>query len=731
MPSYKFWGIRQKGTLLVAVPLAIQACLLLWLLSLVLENRNQNKELLVSKEIIALADDGMIHSFESVWGFLSFYSSHSLEFIPEYKRKRELAAADFEKLGELIDDNRFNRKDFLAVDKAQKVFFKQFDKLINATAQEAGNTDWNGNSLSVEMQKKIDTYGQALKAFVSTEKQYSEDLLSLNAGTERLAAIVGSLFLALNTCFALCFIFIFLKGLVERIEKVRQNALLLASDRPITEVVKGSDEISQLDLSIRQVAEVLSDARMLERAFIDENKDLIFSVDEPLRLREIAPSVESILGYDPDHLIGERASDLIVDSNKKIFQDTIKKAFSAKSHGELDIAFSNSEGDEIVFLLSYFWSGTSNLVNCIAHDINERKLLEQKLKDSEEIISAILEQLPTAVFTLADDGKVIGINRAAEEMLRTERRNILDRPFVDLLHRDELITSKSLDKRNSFEHIFTRLFAGELVELEFRNEQTLVPVSIETKGVRAKIKGLDTLILGAIDVSSRKEAERLKQEFVAMISHDLRTPLTSIQSFLDNLARQSYGRLEEPAKEPLNLVRDSVSRLIRLVSDLLEMEKNQLSVAQLNMAKCTVQELISTSVNAVAHLAEEQQVYITVSSPAVDLLVDGDRIIRVIINLLSNAIKFSKPEDTVKIECRQLRQDLVELSVIDSGPGITAADTRMIFEKFRQVGDTKKQSQGSGLGLAICKAIIDAHGGKIGVESEVGSGSRFWIQLKL
>jgi PAS domain S-box-containing protein len=236
----------------------------------------------------------------------------------------------------------------------------------------------------------------------------------------------------------------------------------------------------------------------------------------------------------------------------------------------------------------------------------------------------------------------------------------------------------------------------------------------------------------AHDITARKQIERMKREFIAMVSHDLRTPLTSIQGFLSLLDAGVYGQISDSGMESLEIADSSISRLIKLVNDLLDAERLESGKMELNLGTCSILHLFESSADAVETFADQQGVKLTVVAPSHEhdsVYADGDRLIQVLVNLLSNAIKFSASGTKVTLASIPV-EDMIELQVIDEGRGIPAEFLDSVFERFKQVKKSdSKNRKGTGLGLAICKAIIEKHGGQIGVRSEEGKGSTFWFRI--
>lgn len=224
------------------------------------------------------------------------------------------------------------------------------------------------------------------------------------------------------------------------------------------------------------------------------------------------------------------------------------------------------------------------------------------------------------------------------------------------------------------------------------------------------------------------EASRKKKEIVAVVSHDLRTPLTSLQGYLSLLQRGAYGELTPTAVDRTEMAEKAVTRLIKLINDLLDLEKLESGKFDFEPRDVQCSAIIQPCINSVSGMAEEKQIALLPSREPLYVHCDPERIEQVLINLLSNALKYSPNGAEIYIRTAN-EGDFVRWSVIDNGPGIPAEVRQAIFERFQQVSSEDRRKGGTGLGLAICKAIVEQHGGTIGVDSELGKGSTFWFTL--
>lgn len=231
------------------------------------------------------------------------------------------------------------------------------------------------------------------------------------------------------------------------------------------------------------------------------------------------------------------------------------------------------------------------------------------------------------------------------------------------------------------------------------------------------------------DVSERKKLEQLKREFIQMVSHDLRVPLTSLQMTLDLLLNGMYGELTEKGRPRIQHAMSELERLINLINQLLEFERMESGKVEIFSEPTEISEVVTRSVEAVRSLAERSKVSLATDVFAIEIPADGAKLIQVLVNLLGNAIKFS-PQNTTVSATMEMFEKYVEIRISDQGRGIPKEFCDKIFDRFEQVSiDDNRVKGGSGLGLAISKSIVVAHNGTIGVDSEEGVGSTFWIRL--
>jgi len=235
------------------------------------------------------------------------------------------------------------------------------------------------------------------------------------------------------------------------------------------------------------------------------------------------------------------------------------------------------------------------------------------------------------------------------------------------------------------------------------------------------------------DVTRQREIDRMKTEFVSTVSHELRTPLTSIKGSLHLLLSDPALQLDATQRQLVDISLKNTDRLIRLITNILDISKIEAGHIQLELGMHGVVEFVSVAVDGIAAFAESRQIAIETSvEPGLPhVRVDVDRMVQVATNLLSNAIKFSPPGSTVRLDARRAGPQM-ELRVSDQGRGIAPEDMDKLFKKFQQLdGSNVRSVGGTGLGLAICRGIVEEHGGAIRVESQLGRGATFTVTLPL
>jgi len=357
--------------------------------------------------------------------------------------------------------------------------------------------------------------------------------------------------------------------------------------------------------------------------------------------------------------------------------------------------------------------------------LRELARAERARRDSERRSRAIFQNAGVGI-TVSDlkGPTIIDVNQTFSDMVGYTPEELRGGDFAALTHPDELEAYQSLtiDTLDGFQR-----------EIRFlRRDGTALWGSLTLSLLRDE-PGVPRNVIGVLqDITTRKEAENVKDEFISVVGHELRTPLTSIRGSLGLLEGGVFGELPQEATSMIALAVTNTDRLVRLINDMLDIERMDAGRTELELAPVKASELIANATQIVQIPATQAQVTLTteiLEDPV--LYVDGDTIVQVLVNLLGNAIKFSPRWSTVTITVA-LKTGQALISVTDTGRGIPADRLETIFERFRQVDSSDaREKGGSGLGLAIARNIVEHHGGEMGVESQIGRGSTFHFTLPL
>ena len=351
--------------------------------------------------------------------------------------------------------------------------------------------------------------------------------------------------------------------------------------------------------------------------------------------------------------------------------------------------------------------------------------LSAALINSRKHERAMIDNTAEIICSLDGNLRITEANLAVKNRLGYEKDEFLGANLQAYIHPD--------DKEETFAQL--NKCKEENIEVSFNSRMKKNDGKFMHADWVAQWSSTDKNIFCVIhDITERKEAEQLKQEVVAMVSHDLRSPLTSIGVSLEILEEGRHGELTDRGKKVVKTGMVSVKSLISLVNDLIDIEKSEAGMLSLDVQPTDIETLVSNAINSVNPEAEQKDLILESNIEKLSMDVDRERTQRVLINLIGNAIKFSPKGKRIEIKAKSISAhdeiEKIRFEITDQGPGIPKDQLELVFEKFRQVGTRSAgEKKGSGLGLAICKELVIAHGGTIGVVSSRGEGSTFWFEL--
>lgn len=339
------------------------------------------------------------------------------------------------------------------------------------------------------------------------------------------------------------------------------------------------------------------------------------------------------------------------------------------------------------------------------------------LKEAAEVERALTDNVSDVICSLDSNNRFVALNPACVELWGYQEDELLGMNVREIIVAEDAdkMTNNLMKGRGESKNFDTRVRLKNGEEADMHWTANWSPKQ-------------NSYFCVVHDISAAKQVERMKKEFVAMVSHDLRTPLNSVLNLLTLMSVDAYGVVNETGHQRLDAAEQDVTRLIGLINELLDLEKLEAGEIVLDLKNMSANSLMEQAQQSVYGFAQQNSVEIVCEPSHLQVSVDQNRFVQLLINLLSNAVKFSEKGSQVKMRAeRGATYTVFEIS--DTGCGIPPEVQSTIFERYKQAEGANKKHKGTGLGLAICKNIAEQHGGSIGVDSTVGVGSTFWVKI--
>jgi PAS domain S-box-containing protein len=369
-------------------------------------------------------------------------------------------------------------------------------------------------------------------------------------------------------------------------------------------------------------------------------------------------------------------------------------------------------------------------IETVAASLGQMLARTQEHGRAEELYrqqEVLLNSVADGICGVDRHGMVSFANPAAARLLGAPAANLTGKSVHDLLHGSappNLDCTEDCLLRNAGES--HRAAAGE--DNIYRADGTSFPAEFALTPIldQGRFSGS---VLSFRNISQRYALDRLKDEFISTVSHELRTPLTSIRGALGLLSSGILGEINDKAANLLRIASTNSDRLVRLINDILDLERIQNGREPLAFRPVKLAEIVDQAIDGMAPVAEAAGVQLIHDTTKVEIAADPDRLLQVLTNLLSNAVKFSPPSSTISVMLRPGANGVI-LSVIDQGRGIPEDKLEAVFGRFQQVdASDSRQKGGSGLGLAICRTIVIQHSGRIWAERNPVRGTTFRVFL--
>jgi PAS domain S-box-containing protein len=541
-----------------------------------------------------------------------------------------------------------------------------------------------------------------------------------------------------------------------------------------------------IDVTVQRVAETaIRESEARYRQIVEGSLGLVCTHDMDGKILSINEHGASGLGYTVQDVVGKMLQGFTKPENRSQLERYFEELRS-KEEAQGLLHLLNSRGEERAFAYRNRVVAPidgERYVLGFGVDVTDQIRAEAQLNTLSRQSDSVLESVGDGIFALDLEGRITLVNPAAAAMLGYRQEEMLGRNMHELIHHTRFDGSAFPKEESpiqaSLEHLSTVRIANEIfwrkdggsfaveyvarpqIEAVHDNEPAIVveptkrqrapwfrgteedsPAAADASGFDAEDVPLSDgtrgravgVVVAFTDISERNALDRMKDEFISTVSHELRTPLTSLRAALGLVAGGALNARPEKMRQMMEIAIGNTDRLVRLVNDILDLERIGSGKAELHFAPTSVDDLFKRVTTQHQTIAQRANIRFHMEANNVVVWADPDRILQALNNLISNAIKFSPQASTIPSEVRLIAHyvtpDEALIEIQDHGRGIPADKLQQIFERFKQVDASDSRTMGgTGLGLAICRSIIQQHGGHVWATSTLGEGSTFHFTL--
>jgi len=484
-------------------------------------------------------------------------------------------------------------------------------------------------------------------------------------------------------------------------------------------------ELGTVDLARTSAALLESQARL--SGILDSVAEAVvtFSIDGSLL--SLNRAGEQMFGRREAEVIGTSIAELVAPADRDVVVSALAERAAAATGTPVDVTIHGRRGDGRPFPMEVsaneLAGSEGQVFIAVARDVSEVAGLRDRTQ-------RIIDAAGDPICGVDRDGLIVFANPAAAKAFGCATAEELHGVVLHDAFHHTRPDGSPYPWHDCPTYRIMRDGVGQAIprELFWRRDGTCFDVEYTAEPLVE-----DGIVTGAVivfsDISARVGVERLKDQFVSIVSHELRTPLTSIRGSLGLVAGGALGELPDDAKQMVQVALSNTERLVRLVTDILDLERISSGQLELDLAPCDAADVAGDAVRATAGVAESAGVTVVADVAPRRLVADADRLVQALTNLVGNAVKFSEPGTRVNVHAEH-RDDATTFVVRDAGRGIPPDKLELIFERFEQVDvSDRREKGGSGLGLPITRSIARQHGGDVTVTSELGTGSSFRLTI--
>ena len=488
-----------------------------------------------------------------------------------------------------------------------------------------------------------------------------------------------------------------------------------------------------IDITLQREAEqTLRDSEARYRHLIEGSLGAVFTHSLDGRLLSLNSYGAENLGYGVSQMVGRPLTEFMTEQQAVGFREYLDTlVHTGEAQGSFDLLDREGKTHILAYRNRLLESANGEqYALCFGVDITEKVRAEERLMRLTQESNSILDSVGDGIVGLDLQGKCTVCNPAAAQMLGYTPEEILGQNVHRMIHhsyaggqvypeQEDPILNSAKERRAI--RVSTEVF--------WRKDGTSFPVDYVACPI-LEDSSVTGIVVAFTDTTERSALDRMKDEFVSTVSHELRTPLTSMRASLGLIASGALSSRPDKQEQMLQIAIGNTDRLVKLVNDILELERIGSGKAELHYSQVETAPLMHRAADLMAASAAKAQIEFSFACQKVSIWADGDRILQTITNLISNALKFTPEGGTLTLCTRQISETEAQLEVHDTGRGIPADKLEHIFGRFQQVDASDSRSMGgTGLGLAICRSIVTQHGGRLWAESELGQGASFFITL--
>lgn len=708
-------NIASKTLLIALIPLSFELIFCLVLGTLLLDIEKQQSKVESYRKTVTLITAIQNDIFDSFRHLHGFAQSKDLSYVESIKKTEVGFNSRVKKLRRLYQNRDSQIKKLDEITYRCKRWFSMIDFAINRLKK----TVKPEQAVSIMMEL---TYGETTievesfrKSILRLHEDESERITLAgnelkqaknNLVTWLIGGLTANLFLAGGLALY------FARQISSRVASLLKNMERYTTGEELSEQLNNIDELGEIDNRFRQMIDQLELAKTKEESIFENTLDVLCSIDTQGCFTHLNQASERLFGYVESELVNEPVQILFPDQKSgNNFLKQMEKASDNNESVSFESLIKRKDGELIYVLWSINWSHHDESYFAVCHDITTRKQIEKLLKQSEEQLKKIIQGIHVGIVQLDSTGRVKFINSAAQSLIANDNQKVIGESFKEFLHSNYKFEGQSPTTKE------------EEVQLEYRsNKEPFVALTMGSSPISDRENSDELVTL--IDITERVKTEQLKEEFIAMVSHDLKAPLASIQAFLEMASDGSYDSDLEKLKTRSKSTFKTAYSMCELLQNMLDLEKLEQST-KLQIESKVSEELIEQVLISLEPLIMVSNLDIEKKIESFECDVDEIKVTRVLTNLIYNAINYSTNNGTITVGCKQ-ENETVFFYVENEGEAIPLDVQKSIFEKYNQGTGAKKI--GSGLGLTICKEFIDALGGNIGVKSD-DQRTQFWFSV--